>query len=1236
MHSRKTTLGFLIFALVLGFAALSAPGTLPVLPDKPPLPGTNAANGMVDKNAAFTATRDAQLNAFVKWKTAPGLNYTLQSSSALEDGWADVPGAVVYGFGQPVSIRVYDAPPPNPNNPPPVPPLVPGYSFSISRLVSHPGYSLVTWTDAGVEYVAEVQLIFSASQLFWDGEITTASPVYRISFLNNLINYAAGQTPPVTSPLPAAQAVTLGKLTSAYSFIQANPTPTGNSSGAVSTATQTGARRYYRLRVEFVDSDNDGLFDYQELDPADAANNSNPFLADSDGDGANDFIERLRGSNPGNYNSDGDALTDLQEINLGTDPTKNDTDYDNISDSDEVAAGTNPLHFDMPTITLMYGSRDITVTYLPEMPPLPAAQIWNGTSYRNKATLAVSGGAATTLLDVATNTAPDIVNCSSLIEAHRLVSFFDETFPATVAVPRGAPLTATYREWRYKVQSGATTKIQIQGHQTQRTLQLVATAKMPLTWKVDYEIWKHERNLTPVQSGAWLPPTKLGETASFTIQKGATTSNVVALGTTPNLVETAIDNPTSAGGLSERQYILALEFVSNPARPKGTPGTETYDTDGDGLPDNPEKWMGNSIIKTTSRPDGLPDGDAVTPDLFTADSWVMATRGVAYNFNSNEKGTPSDWNQSQLRLVVDRAFKATVTPVTYALGLGTLLQGQMDTNNAFPATAAEATGTGIPTDDDHGPTMHLPEASMGYGAASATSEGTCGHQRKVWMRRGDTDAGDATRTVFRVTSTTSSAGATPTTTVVPVSFAFAGSAATSTAPVTLLAERTGTATIVNEALIVPELYTDLNNDGFVNNVDTGLLGKPYAAGATPADIDKGTEFIFYNDQLSNGAWDIGDTTTPGKPATATDDDAEEIAVHPRLSEGEVWLDYSAIIGLSFYTSRKCLATEKVNLTPAAHFTISSANPFPERLYVRADGTMSFPLGDPQITGDLKLFIKPTGSLSGTEVAKMKLTVVKELNATKYVAAIRDYIRENNATHYYAEPIVMGNKIQHVAVLRQQAGLTGINASLRKARRIHTVVQVWEYPDFIMNCSYVYDNNSDDGFYRLHAGELYNGAWDKTCSVLGSSSKGPAAAWVASKGAYSEPSIDFGTGDIPQGYTQGTGGLTTWDGATTGPDNWVTISDVKLGDEALIFGGVSMGTLAARVFYHDALIKSSTATNVYLCDGGQSVALAVKSPGGTFEIKESAARHTSFYLYSPGAYAIKTYLGFSSSRGRSAK
>lgn len=83
------------------------------------------------------------------------------------------------------------------------------------------------------------------------------------------------------------------------------------------------------------DSNNDGIFDFEEI-------------TDSDSDGLSDATEFTLGTDPAENDTDSDGLNDGDEVNQHlTDPLIDDTDGDNLSDSEEVNQHlTDPLIID--------------------------------------------------------------------------------------------------------------------------------------------------------------------------------------------------------------------------------------------------------------------------------------------------------------------------------------------------------------------------------------------------------------------------------------------------------------------------------------------------------------------------------------------------------------------------------------------------------------------------------------------------------------------------------------------------------------------------------------------------------------------------------------------------------------------------------------------------------------------------------------------------------------------------
>ena len=117
-------------------------------------------------------------------------------------------------------------------------------------------------------------------------------------------------------------------------------------------------------RVDFLDSDSDGLADIYENIIGTDVNNS-----DTDDDGLTDHTEvYMTGTDPTKYDSvtegvsdfdadnDNDGLSNGTEIELGTDPMNSDTDGDELSDGEEINTyGTDPLNTDTDGDTLPDG-----------------------------------------------------------------------------------------------------------------------------------------------------------------------------------------------------------------------------------------------------------------------------------------------------------------------------------------------------------------------------------------------------------------------------------------------------------------------------------------------------------------------------------------------------------------------------------------------------------------------------------------------------------------------------------------------------------------------------------------------------------------------------------------------------------------------------------------------------------------------------------------------------------------
>ena len=208
------------------------------------------------------------------------------------------------------------------------------------------------------------------------------------------------------------------------------------------------------------------------------------------------------------------------------------------------------------------------------------------------------------------------------------------------------------------------------------------------------------------------------------------------------------------------------------------------------------------------------------------------------------------------------------------------------------------------------------------------------------------------------------------------------------------------------ALLIPvELISDLNNDGQITLVDNELRIAALKSDATTLEKRNGTEYMFVNDKMSNGAWDVEDDgllsfsyspigdgygTLP-KPPTShkDDDDAEPLRVRIGINTGVVWFAHLAISEMEFFKTKECKPNEKI-LIDYLHPLDLSNNKLPEIIYVRVNpglnilewgGRLQMHWGmtvdDPKVTLELPL------------------TIVQRFGAAHYFYAARDYIEENN-------------------------------------------------------------------------------------------------------------------------------------------------------------------------------------------------------------------------------------------------
>ena len=438
-----------------------------------------------------------------------------------------------------------------------------------------------------------------------------------------------------------------------------------------------------------------------------------------------------------------------------------------------------------------------------------------------------------------------------------------------------------------------------------------------------------------------------------------------------------------------------------------------------------------------------------------------------------------------------------------------------------------------------------------------------------------------------------------------------------------------------------ELSSDLNNDGKAGEGGDGSLKTAGIEDSASADArEKGTEYIFVNDQLSNGAWDK-EQSDPNKPATEiNDDDAKELKTICTATSGAIWFEYEGgdISKLVFYKTKECTAAGKVTFP----FALSETNKLPEKLYVRAEPESAWTA---QIEGKLVMKFGKADKSETYATDKLRLTVVKEIGNTKYFHAARDYMLEQN-TRLHVRYFKAGLHQIRITAMRHEATDMKVIETYQPNPKIYglpdVVAKSQDYYDLILNGNFCFFEGGIAGRVwgmanhqmtsRCHGGCVVAGAASPASSEGGTSPFEQANAEylsVTGKGTFA---ITSGVVPLsPVVHRAALGGFASnLVGGTYNIHPWFGLAEIGSSSDRkkLIF---TVTQTAATTQYPLAdLVARLTASGQTLCvagDGGSSTAVAHRIEGDSTRVKFAGEKHY------PGHYWINTYVGFKSDKPR---
>ncbi len=295
-----------------------------------------------------------------------------------------------------------------------------------------------------------------------------------------------------------------------------------------------------------------------------------------------------------------------------------------------------------------------------------------------------------------------------------------------------------------------------------------------------------------------------------------------------------------------------------------------------------------------------------------------------------------------------------------------------------------------------------------------------------------------------------------------------------------------------------------------------------------------------------------------------------------------------------------------------------------------------------------------GTADGIEAAKMKLTVIKDIGATKYFHGARDYMLEQNA-RLHVRYFNTGSHQIRITAMRHESTHMGVIETYHRDPKLFGIPSVvalnQDYYDLITNANFCFFNGGMAGRVwgirnkrmtsRCHGGAVVNGLMNPATSVGGASVyEQPNAEFLSSNGI---GTFAISTGIVPldpPAHQSALGGfasnLAGW------PYNihpWFGIAEIGSGENKRMLIITVTQTAPTTSYPVGELLQRFKNSGVpdlpgeeghimmVADDGGSSTAIAHRIEGGAVSVKFAGDKHDG------SSYWINTYLGFKSEKPR---